>query len=148
MDSRNYQVVDVTLDINSWFNKDPVRPELDPAFRASNGRYVFALKSNEDGLFKAFCCFARCSKIPHSIKELAEFTDDNSSYVVPYTIWSYDKGCGRRLLYALLDMAREDNSIEGFVTLSPNKDAAKKFHLSNGAKLYYSGKDFVNYKYF
>ena len=64
-----YTVVDVTSDINLWFNKDPVRPELTPEFRQAQGRYVFALMDEESSA-KAFCCFALCNQVPKNIKEL------------------------------------------------------------------------------
>lgn len=147
MTNDEYDLVDVTLDIKAWFNKDPVRPEISPDFRMAEGRFVYALRSNKDGLFKAFCCFARCNKVPISISELLGFTEVGSGYFIPYTIWRYDKGCGRELLSRLLELAKESGA-EGFVTLSPNTDVARGFHSSNGAALYREEKNFVNYKYF
>ena len=144
-----YTVVDVTSDINLWFNKDPVRPELTPEFRQAHGRYVFALMDEEPSA-KAFCCFALCNQVPKNIKELDRFTISKStraSVAVPYSVWRYEKGGGYKILNHLIPIFKNRFKVSRIVTLSPATSMAKKFHLRNGATIDFSSDNFVNYRY-
>ena len=144
-----YTLFDVTSDVNLWFNKDPVRPELTPEFRQAQGRYVFALM-DEKSSAKAFCCFALCDKVPRNIKELDIFTipkDSPASVAVPYSIWRYEKGAGHKILNSLIPIFKNRFEVSGIVTLSPVTNMAKKFHLRNGATIDFSSDNFVNYRY-
>ena len=99
-----YTVVDVTSNVDLWFKKDPVRPELTPDFRQKSGRYVFALM-DEQSSAKAFCCFAICNKVPRNVKELDKFTtskEEGFLVAVPYSVWRYEKGGGYRILKNLI----------------------------------------------
>lgn len=144
-----YTVVDVTSDINLWFNKDPVRPELTPEFRQGRGRYVFALMDEESSA-KAFCCFALCNQVPRNIEELNRFTvskGEKASVAVPYSVWRYEKGGGYRILNNLIPILKNRFKVSSVVTLSPTTSMARKFHLRNGATIDFSSDNFINYRY-
>ena len=142
----NFYLKDVTSEENLWFNKDPVRPELNISFRTSLGRKVFGL-ANDDGDYKSFICIARTTGIPSDTKELDELTSESGGIVVPYSVWSYHRGAGREIINKLLDLAREDETISRVITLSPPTDMAKKFHLRNGAFELRVNKSTVNFEY-
>ena len=57
----NYSLKLITHDVEHWFNKDPVRPELTIQFRTKLGREVYGLL-DEDGKFKSFLCLAYTNK--------------------------------------------------------------------------------------
>tara|TARA_Y100000310_G_scaffold175949_1_gene176091 strand:- start:534 stop:980 length:447 start_codon:yes stop_codon:yes gene_type:complete len=128
----NYTLENVTENIEAWFNKDPVRPELSIEFRTDRGREVFGLK-DEAGEYKAFCCLATTTSVPRSIKELDELTSEFGVFIIPYTVWSYQRGAGREIINQLVSLAGQSRSIIRVVTLSPLTDMARKFHLRNNA---------------
>lgn len=142
----NFYLKEVTNDENLWFNKDPVRPELNISFRTALGRKVFGL-ADDSGDYKSFVCIAKTTSVPSDTKELDEFTSESGSIVVPYSVWSYHKGAGREIINRLLDLAREDETISRVITLSPQTDMAKKFHLRNNAFELRVNDSTVNFEY-
>jgi len=142
----NYSLIEVTDNENLWFNKDPVRPELNIAFRTASGRRVFGLM-DADGSYKSFICIARTTAIPSDTKELDEFTSEFGGIVIPYSVWSYHKGAGREIINQVLDLARGDDSVLRVVTLSPLTDMAKRFHLRNSAFELRVNASTVNFEY-
>ena len=141
-----YYIDDVTDKVDLWFNKDPVRPELDIKFRTHKGRSVFGLH-NEQGEFKSFICISRTVDIPKDTKELEEYTSESGSVVVPYSVWSYERGAGREVVNRILSIASEDDSISRVVTLSPKTDMARKFHIKNKAIELSVNDTTVNFEY-
>lgn len=130
-----------------WCSEDPVRPELDVAFKTSAGRGVFGLKG-DDGKWKAFMCYARTSSIPRDIEDLAIYTCPDGPYIIPYTVWSYEKGAGRTIINEVLLMVKNtDMGIERVVTLSPKTDMAERFHIRNLARIFRRNTLFVNFEY-
>ncbi len=127
-----YTLENVTENIDLWFNKDPVRPELGVEFKTKVGREVFGLK-DESGEYKAFLCMARTDDIPVSITGLDTLTSFSGKIAVPYSVWSYQKGAGREIINQVLALMRRAKSIKRVVTLSPLTDMARKFHLRNDA---------------
>jgi hypothetical protein len=130
-----------------WGFEDPVRPELDVAFKTSIGRGVFGLKG-EDGKWKAFMCYARTSSIPRDIEDLTIYTCPDGPYIIPYTVWSYEKGAGRTIINKVLSMIKNaDISAQRVVTLSPQTKMAERFHIRNKAKVFRRNSAFVNFEY-
>ena len=130
-----------------WKDSDPVRPELGVEFKTAPGRGVFGL-SGDDGKWRAFMCFARTSSVPRDVKELESFTDVNGSIIIPYTVWSHEKGAGREIINGVLWMVRNVNlGIDRVVTLSPQTEMARKFHLRNDARELRMNKTTVNFEY-
>ena len=130
----NYTLDIVTEKPDLWKDGDPVRPELGVSFKTYPGREVFGLR-NESGEYVAFCCVARTLQVPWDIMSLSNFTANDGTVYVPYTVWSLKKGSGKAIINALLDKVRDsEEDIRRVVTLSPRTDMARNFHLRNGAK--------------
>ena len=133
---------------------DPVRPNIPSEFRVSKGREVYALFEDQfaeyaEPLIKdplAVICVAYTNDVPKTEKELHDYTQEDGSIAVFYTVWSYEKGAGRQIVF---DTAKKlaDKGIERFITLSPQTEMARKFHLSNGAVVLNENKETVNYEY-
>jgi hypothetical protein len=141
-----YSLKLITHDVEHWFNKDPVRPELSNDFRTRLGREVYGLL-DEDGEFKSFLCLAYTTDIPRNIDELDELTAYNGRVIIPYTVWSYKRGAGKTIINLLIAMARDNGMADRVVTLSPQTEMAKKFHLKNGAIELQRNYDTVNFEY-
>ena len=143
----DYKVEYVTKRPELWSGSDPVRPELDVEFKTSPGRGVFGLLG-DDGEWKAFMCYARTFLIPKNVKELDEFTDSDGNVIIPYTVWSHEKGAGRTIINEVLWMIKNiDTGIDRVVTLSPLTSMARKFHLRNSATEFRMNESTVNFEY-
>ena len=130
-----------------WESEDPVRPELDTAFKTSPGRGVFGLKG-EDGKWKAFMCYARTSLVPKNVEDLVVYTCLDGPYIIPYTVWSYEKGAGRAIINEVLWMVKNTEDHYGrVITLSPPTEMAERFHSRNGAVVFRRNAEFVNFEY-
>tara|TARA_B100000287_G_scaffold429215_1_gene482119 strand:- start:319 stop:768 length:450 start_codon:yes stop_codon:yes gene_type:complete len=132
--------------------KDIVRPDYDVNFRIGSNREVFGWGEEDD--YASLCCIAYCNEIPTTMKELEDDTSIISPYkshiAVAYTIWNNSdtvKGAGRSLIFALQEHFSFDRDIMRLITLSPLTEMAKKFHLSNGAKLLQTNSESYNFEY-
>ena len=133
------------------FNDDPVRPHLTEEFRLSNNRLGLALIDNHN--CKAAVCIAISNEVPTNEIELDEFSSDKTniekSIAIFYTIWSYDKGCGRKMLFNAVEWLKINRpAIKRFVTLSPKNNMARNFHMKNGAKELKANENSLNFEYF
>ena len=153
-----------------FIKEDPVRPELDENYRTSNGREVFSLQISEDpailslmgdhGLYYgennqykpgAIICVAYTNEIPKSVNDLDKYScspyQDNCIAVF-YTVWSYQKGAGRKIVFAAAENIRNEYpTVSRFITLSPKTDMARTFHLGNNAVLLSENLESDNYEY-
>ena len=142
-----YSLEHVTDNPSLWELSDPVRPELNASFKTAPGRGVFGLKG-EDGEWKAFMCYARTSDVPRNVEELENFTDPEGSIVIPYTVWSNEKGAGKKIIKEVLWMASDvESDIDRVITLSPLTEMARKFHLRNNAEEFRMNESTVNFEY-
>lgn len=140
---------DVTKTPHLWADSDPVRPELDATFKTAPTRGVFGLKgtTNEWG---AFMCYARTSSVPKDINDLIVLADPHGSVIVPYTVWSHEKGAGRTIVNEVIEYVRSGKAGPGVrrvVTLSPQTTMARKFHIRNNAKQLQVNDTTVNFEY-
>ena len=143
----NYTLENVTSKPHLWENSDPVRPELGVAYKTYPGRLVFGLR-DENNEYVAFCCVARSLDVPWDIMSLSNFTSQDGTIYVPYTVWSLKKGAGRTIINELLRLVREaDSGVSRVVTLSPKTEMAKNFHMRNGAREISSSVVTVNFEY-
>ena len=125
---------------------DPVRPELSLEFRVNDNSRIFVLK-NEANEPLAVTCVKFLADIPSTVDELANAVV-NTNTAVFYTIWSYRPGAGRRLIRSAAEWIQKNRTnITEFVTLSPQTDMARIFHLRNGAKEFRINENTVNYLY-
>ena len=88
-------------------SEDPVRPELDNAFRTGYGRRIYGVKYNNE--IHAVMCFAYTNKVPTSVEELEKLSTDAflqstlrdqnvGQIAIAYTVWSKKKGGGKLIV--------------------------------------------------
>jgi hypothetical protein len=130
----------------NFIKDDPVRPHLPMVWRISNGREVYVLE-NEEGEIRAMICAAYTKEVPVDEGELDRFSCEDGSIAVFYTVWSYAKGAGREIVLTLAKHIKETKIIDRYVTLSPQTEMARKFHLANGATVLQVNSTSVNYEY-
>ena len=146
----------VRLDTDDWklgyCRDDPVRPHLPLAWRASAGRGVYGLESDE-GIIEAVICVGYTNDVPITEHELDYYSQaacqdgQHGDIAVFYTVWSYAKGAGRKIVLETAEYLKKERGIKRFVTLSPLTDMAERFHLRNGATLYKKGNECQNFEY-
>lgn len=142
-----YTLQTVTCYPDLWLDSDPIHPNVGADFKTAIGREVYGLKG-EDGEWKAFMCLARTLDVPCNMRELEELTDPSGTVVVPYTVWSFEKGFGRKMIDEVLWHARMTlNNVQRVVTLSPMTMMAERFHLRNGATKFRINEETVNFEY-
>ena len=126
---------------------DPVRPELAPDFRVNENSRIFVLMDDDQLEPLAVTCVKFLNSIPESVEDLTQ-TVSAANTAVFYTIWSYAKGAGQRLIReAQSRIEQEYPGVETYVTLSPKTEMARNFHLKNGASVYRENPETVNYLY-
>lgn len=144
----------MNLDILDNYEKikdDPVRPHLTVDFRTSCGREVYCLKDKDD--ISAVICVAYTNHVPVNEYELDKFSqaacqdEQHGSIAVFYTVWSYAKGAGRKMVLDTAKHIKKNRPVKRFVTLSPKTEMARKFHLSNGAVEIQTNSLSINYEY-
>lgn len=127
-------------------SEDPVRPTIPHSDRIGDNKDVFVFR-DEDDKVKAITCVSYQNKIPTTEQELFEKCDD-PKVAIFYTIWSYQPGAGRKLIFDSVDYIKSNvSTVERFVTLSPKTEMARKFHLNNGACVFRENDESVNYEY-
>ena len=122
---------------------DPVRPSIPTAARVHDHAEIIVLI--EEDRPAAVVCVAYLDQVPTSETELGKTGNLVAAF---YTIWSYTPGAGRRLItQARAHIQSSRQSIERFVTLSPKTEMARRFHISNGARVLQDNETTVNYEY-
>ena len=128
-------------EVTELIKDDPVRPNIDPQWRITPPREVYAI-DNIAGL-----CVAFTNSIPISEMDLVGRIH-TGNIAVFYTIWSKEKGMGRKILFDVLDLMKErTNKYSKYITLSPKTEMAKRFHFSNGATLLQENHNAYNFEY-
>jgi hypothetical protein len=123
---------------------DPVRPHIPFQQRMGNGRNVVVL--DIDGEVGAVVCTALVNTVPATEEELFEYADPMGDILIAYTVWSYKKGAGRKIINQLRDSAIDEKCTR-LVTLSPKTEMAERFHISNGAKCISRNESSNNFEY-
>ena len=126
---------------------DPVRPHIPASFRISSDNQVWVLEDDFKGDILAMICVAYCNAVPTNEAELHEFSVKGGHIAVFYTVWSYARGAGRDLVFAVAKEIKLTKRVKRFVTLSPKTEMARKFHLANGAVVLQENPESVNYEY-
>ncbi|MBI29254.1 MAG: hypothetical protein CMI95_05120 [Pelagibacteraceae bacterium] len=126
---------------------DPIRPELSNEFRTSEGRKIFGLKYNEE--IEGVVCIAFTTDIPVTVKELELMStyEKNGKIAIAYTLWSFKKGAGKKIMKELLKYMKNKNKIDSVMTLSPLTPMATHYHIRNGAKLIKINPTTQNFEY-
>lgn len=137
-------------DINDPFVKvikdDPVRPHIPLEQRVNDLAEILILKAGEEVL--AATCMQWLKDIPKDEADLINLAETHDVAVF-YTIWSYAPGAGQQLIKAAAEWLLKDyKDIKNIVTLSPQTEMAKRFHLKNGASIHRTNENSVNYEYY
>ena len=137
--------------------EDPVRPELNLAFRQAYGRKIFGLKDDE-GEIAAIMCFAFTDEVPKTVEEMEVLSKDSAmkalhragvqgSVAIAYTVWAKKKGGGRAIVNEVYKMVKKSSHLNRLVTLSPLTKMARNFHIKNGAKELQVNEKSQNFEY-
>jgi len=147
---------------------DPIRPKLfkDNSVRFEDPFHVYAEVNDETGEIAAIVCTIVCKFVPQDeyqikliamgktkqiekqLKEREKIYGQLGTVLCPYSIWSYQKGHGRKLISNLLEATPVMHpEVDAVITMSPHTHTAMKFHLSNGAGIFSSNETTVNYEY-
>ena len=125
---------------------DPVRPHIPLSQRINETAEILILRAGEEIL--AATCLQWLKEIPENEEDL-QAMDKTKDVAVFYTIWSYSPGAGAELLKrAAAWILGEHKDVKNIVTLSPQTEMARRFHLKNGASIHRENPTSVNYKYY
>ena len=125
--------------VRIYIQKDPVRPHIDAESRLAPGREMYHIDE------KAFICLAFLDRIP--VSELELLSHNVGNIAVAYTVWSFKKGLGRKIIFETQDCIQDTFRFHRLVTLSPKTEMAVNFHLSNGAVLLQENEHSYNFEY-
>lgn len=141
-----HHITDINDPLAMVIKDDPVRPHIPLSQRINSSAEIMLLKAGEEVL--AATCMAWLSDIPVDENDLIEFKH-TKDVAVFYTIWSYSPGAGATLLReASKWLLEEFSDIKAIVTLSPQTEMARRFHLKNGASVHRENLTSVNYNYY
>ena len=137
--------------------EDPVRPELDLAFRQAYGRKIYGLK-DEEGDICAIMCFAFTNQVPKTVEEMDALSKDaamqavhragvQGNIAIAYTVWAKKRGGGKHMVNEVYKMVKQSGHLNRLVTLSPLTEMARRFHIKNGAKELQVNEETQNFEY-
>ena len=125
---------------------DPVRPHIPLEQRINDAAEILLLKAGEEIL--AATCMAWLNDVPKDEEDLVTL-EHTKDVAVFYTIWSYKPGAGAKLLQEAANWLKQEyQDLKAIVTLSPQTEMARRFHLKNGATVHRENSTSVNYKYY
>jgi len=137
--------------VQNIIKDDPVRPHIPVESRIGMGKDVYGLYRDN---LQAVICVAYTNEVPRNEYELEYFSQaaiqdgGHGSIAIFYTVWSYEKGAGREVLFAAVDQIKQEHmQVKRFVTLSPLTRMAERFHIRNGAILLEKHEDCQNFEY-
>jgi hypothetical protein len=141
-----HHITDITDPLVRLIKDDPVRPHIPLEQRINEAAEILILKAGEEVL--AATCLQWLTGIPETEEDLVSMGKDHKTAVF-YTIWSYAPGAGAELIkQAAAWVLGSNKEVENIVTLSPQTEMAKRFHLKNGASVHKTNETTVNYKYY
>ena len=131
------------------FDNDPVRPHIPAFFRVTEPNETYIFNFDYNGGVDAVICVAYLNGIPINEQELhLNCCTTNADIAVFYTVWSYTKGAGTEIIFAVKEhIEKTKPHVKRFVTLSPCTEMATRFHLKNGAILLNKYEEFQNFEY-
>jgi len=152
-----------------YMKDDPVRPNLfgDDTARFRDKFYVFADVDEDDKTVNAILCAVLSPFVIQTEELLRAISEDYQSMqeleasirgilddkniatiLTPYSLWSYRKGSGKKLINELLDFIPLNfPRVTHVITMSPPTKMAMLFHTGNGARLLSPNSETINYEY-
>jgi hypothetical protein len=141
-----HHIRDITDPLVRVIKDDPVRPHIPLDQRINDAAEILLLKAGEEIL--AATCMQWLKDIPKDEQDLIDMPHDKDVAVF-YTIWSYSPGAGASLLQEAAKWLKEEyKDLKHIVTLSPQTEMARRFHMKNGATVHRQNTNSVNYKYY
>ena len=141
-----HHIRDIADPLTRVIRDDPVRPHIPLEQRINDAAEILLLKAGEEIL--AATCLQWLTEIPKNEEDL-KTVSKSRNVAVFYTIWSYSPGAGAALIRQAADwILREHSEVRDIVTLSPQTEMAKRFHLKNGALVHQTNETSVNYRYY
>jgi hypothetical protein len=141
-----HHIRDITDPLTRVIKDDPVRPHIPLEQRINEAAEILLLKAGEEIL--AATCLQWLTEIPKNEDDLKSISN-SKNVAVFYTIWSYKPGAGAALIKQAADwILKEHSEVHDIVTLSPQTEMARKFHLKNGALVHQTNETSVNYQYY
>lgn len=141
-----YLLRDLSESLADLLKDDPVRPHIPYVERIGSNKDVFVLQGDDNSAL-AITCVSYQHHVPRTEDELFEHVEEPDCAVF-YTIWSYRPGAGRQLINDAVQYIQSTKpQITRFVTLSPQTELARRFHIKNGASVFRQNEDTVNYEY-
>lgn len=141
-----YHVRDLNDPLVSVIKDDPVRGHIPLEQRVNDNAEILVLKEGEKVL--AATCLQWLKDVPEAEEDLQNL-EKTQDVAVFYTIWSYEPGAGAALIKQAASWILEAvQDVKAIVTLSPQTEMAKRFHLKNGATIRKENPTSVNYQYY
>lgn len=141
-----HHITNISDPLTKVVSDDPVRPHIPLEQRINDAAEILILKAGEEVL--AATCLQWLAEIPEDEEDLISL-EKTKDVAVFYTIWSYKPGAGQHLIKAAADWLKSEyKDIKNIVTLSPQTEMARRFHLKNGAKVRRENPTSVNYEYY
>lgn len=115
---------------------DPVREHIPYRRRIEGGMEMYLLQDDETENVKAVICVSLTHEVPTTEEQLLKSSDSvDPTIAVFYTVWSYERGSGKQIIYAAVDYIKKHHpTVERFITMSPLTPMATNFHTRNGAQ--------------
>jgi hypothetical protein len=141
-----YHVRDRNDPLASIIKDDPVRAHIPLDQRINENAEILILKEGEKIL--AATCLQWLKEVPEAEEDLQKI-EKTQEVAVFYTIWSYAPGAGAKLIKQAAEWILEAvDECRTIVTLSPQTEMARRFHLKNGATIRKENPTSVNYQYY
>lgn len=128
---------------------DPVREHIPYRRRIEDGMEMYLLQDDETENVKSVICTALTHKIPVTEEDLLRAADTlEPTIAVFYTVWSYERGSGKQIIFAAVDYIKKHHpTVKRFVTMSPLTPMATNFHTRNGAQCILISKSTQTFEY-
>ena len=141
-----HHIRDIADPLTRVIKDDPVRPHIPLEQRINDAAEILLLKAGEEIL--AATCLQWLTEIPKNEEDL-KTVSKSRNVAVFYTIWSYSPGAGAALIRQAADwILKEHSEVNDIVTLSPQTEMARRFHIKNGALVHQTNETSVNYRYY
>jgi hypothetical protein len=126
---------------------DPVRPHIPLTARANHNSRMLVLMDDQNQI-QSVLCVAFSDRVITTESDLFAYKGADPRVAMLYSIWSIARGGGAQMIPEARAWIRSvAPSIERMVTLSPQTEMARRFHLKQGARELQTNLDTVNYEY-
>lgn len=127
-----YEISHVNDKFVDLIQGDPVRPHIPVDSRINVNSRVLVLLNQQE--VQSVVCVSFVDHVPSAEEDLFDTQCELPSVAVLYTIWSLKPGGGQAMVFEARDWIKANRaSVKRIVTLSPQTEMARRFHIKNGA---------------